>query len=378
MGKMVYFLQKVILENHHRKGAEVMKYREKNIKTLQKYIFPILSTGFIVASFLLFSGCSPDNTDTQGKKISVEEQQGSEQNKVLSENSSSTKVEILNKAPSKKELFEKEREKKRLEREKKKKERELKKEQERQEKLAREQEKEKNREEQNHDEPVKSGGDVREVTLQNGQEISVETGIYWQIQGEDISYDVSNQKIAEIVERNGVEQIKFNRPGDVYVTAYIPVDENTGRPAHVTYLAHVSGKPVDETAVNMNTYEREILYYVNQEREKVGAPPLRLARDSWRDAANLRANEIVELFSHERPNGEHCNTAVPRDYSITGENLAEGATSTEEVMEGWMNSKGHRENILNPEFEELAVGYVYDGDTEFRHYWVQLFRKGRE
>ena len=43
-------------------------------------------------------------------------------------------------------------------------------------------------------------------------------------------------------------------------------------------------------------------------------------------------------------------------------------------MNSWMNSPGHRANILNPEFTELGVGYNYDNNSEYKHYWVQIFR----
>ena len=117
----------------------------------------------------------------------------------------------------------------------------------------------------------------------------------------------------------------------------------------------------------------EVLRLVNIERAKVGAAPLRLA-DDLQYAANLRAREIVQAFSHTRPDGSDCFT-VMRDRGRTcGENIAAGHSSAAETVEQWMNSQGHRENILNPAFRELGVGYAYENNSLYHHYWVQLFR----
>ena len=55
-------------------------------------------------------------------------------------------------------------------------------------------------------------------------------------------------------------------------------------------------------------------------------------------------------------------------YKTAGENIAMGYSSAQKVMQGWMNSSGHRANILNPSFTQIGVGYVADG-----HYWTQQF-----
>ena len=119
----------------------------------------------------------------------------------------------------------------------------------------------------------------------------------------------------------------------------------------------------------------EVVQLVNQERAKVGAGPLRMAAD-LQEAADIRARELTQAFSHTRPDGSSCFTVLKNSkYRRIGENIAAGQRSPAEVMDSWMHSKGHRENILNPEFREIGVGY-YSGesDTECEAYWVQLFR----
>lgn len=117
----------------------------------------------------------------------------------------------------------------------------------------------------------------------------------------------------------------------------------------------------------------EVLNLVNAERAKVGAAPLRLAED-LQTASAIRAREIIRNFSHTRPDGSDCFTVMRNRGRTCGENIAAGHDSARETVEQWMDSQGHRENILNPNFRELGVGYAYEDYSTYHHYWVQLFR----
>lgn len=117
----------------------------------------------------------------------------------------------------------------------------------------------------------------------------------------------------------------------------------------------------------------EVLNLVNAERARIGVAPLILAED-LQEAAEIRAYEIVEYFSHTRPDGSDCFTVMKNRGMTWGENIAAGHATAEETVEQWMNSEGHRENILNPTFRELGVGYAYEDYSTYHHYWVQLFR----
>ena len=117
----------------------------------------------------------------------------------------------------------------------------------------------------------------------------------------------------------------------------------------------------------------EVLNLVNAERANLGIEPLRLA-DDLQEEAEIRAQEIVEIFSHTRPDGSDCFTVMSNRGRTCGENIAAGHASASETVEKWMNSEGHRENILNPDFHELGVGYAYEDYSTYHHYWVQLFR----
>ena len=113
----------------------------------------------------------------------------------------------------------------------------------------------------------------------------------------------------------------------------------------------------------------EVLALVNAERAKNGLSPLTLDTELTSNA-NIRAKEIVEQFSHMRPNGESWDTAVTVKWSYIGENIAMGYPTPEAVMNGWMNSDGHRKNILNGDFTKIGIGVCSSGGAM---YWVQLF-----
>ena len=131
-------------------------------------------------------------------------------------------------------------------------------------------------------------------------------------------------------------------------------------------------KPENDNGTSQNSYASEILRLVNNERTSKGLKALTL---DYRisSAADIRAREIVSVFSHTRPDGRSCFTVLPDNgisYGGAGENIAYGQDSASEVMTAWMNSEGHRANILNSAFTKLGVGIYSSGGTM---YWVQLF-----
>lgn len=120
---------------------------------------------------------------------------------------------------------------------------------------------------------------------------------------------------------------------------------------------------------NSQQYETEVLAQTNRERISVGLPPL-TTFGSIEQSADVRAKEIAEYFSHERPDGTDCFTAIEVLWPNTaGENIARAYPTPLSVVDGWMNSPGHRANILNEEFTHLSVGY-YEASSRN---WVQMF-----
>lgn len=113
-----------------------------------------------------------------------------------------------------------------------------------------------------------------------------------------------------------------------------------------------------------------ILSLVNLERAKYGLPSVKTREDLWERVAMIRAKEVSILHSHTRPDGSDCWSAyldAGFDYVFAGENIAWGFNNEQSVMNAWMNSEGHRKNILESGFEYLATGRY--GNL----YWSQNF-----
>lgn len=121
------------------------------------------------------------------------------------------------------------------------------------------------------------------------------------------------------------------------------------------------------------TYIEQVVDLVNAERVKAGLTTLTI--DSGIEAAALvRAKETEISFSHTRPNGSSFSTALTEQgvsFRGSGENIAWGQRTPQEVMTGWMNSDGHRANILNPKYTKIGVGHYQNAAG--RSYWTQLF-----
>ena len=131
--------------------------------------------------------------------------------------------------------------------------------------------------------------------------------------------------------------------------------------------------PAPEPAPTPSTdYLQRVLDLVNQNRAAEGLAPLTLNAELCSNAG-VRAIEIVNTFSHTRPDGTSCFTAITVSYWSAGENIAAGYASPEEVVQGWMDSPGHRANIMSPDYTQLGVGYYYDANSVYRYHWVQLF-----
>lgn len=129
----------------------------------------------------------------------------------------------------------------------------------------------------------------------------------------------------------------------------------------------LAGEPGSE---DIHDYVFEVVDLVNEERSAEGLAPLDLNRDAT-TCAQLRAEEAKKSFSHNRPNGSSCFTALKEagiTYAAAGENLAGKIKTPEKVVKAWMDSPGHRKNIMNPKYSQIGVGYVSSGN-----YWAQFF-----
>jgi|GEM_PF-2822808 len=135
----------------------------------------------------------------------------------------------------------------------------------------------------------------------------------------------------------------------------------------------------DETLAE---YAAEVFRLVNEEREKAGL--YLLERDAELDhAAIARANECVSVNSiyvdgkaHTRPNGSSWETVLDDmgiDWTSVGENSSSGRTSASDVMNAWLNSDGHKANILTQKRTQIGIGVRQASDGTL--YWIQIFNR---
>ncbi len=186
------------------------------------------------------------------------------------------------------------------------------------------------------------------------------------------------ETLYQIAQRNGVSLnalIRTNphltNPNVIWpgMLVIIPGTQTGANPANAPGKAPATGNTSGST-VDMSAYASEVVRLVNQERTKAGLGPLQVHAGLTKVAMD-KAKDMYHnnYFSHQSPTyGSPFD--MMRSYGISfryaGENIAKGQRTPQEVMTAWMNSSGHRANILSQNFTHIGVAY-YNG------VWVQVF-----
>jgi uncharacterized YkwD family protein/spore coat assembly protein SafA len=135
-------------------------------------------------------------------------------------------------------------------------------------------------------------------------------------------------------------------------------------PGDTVYIPSIDSKVLD--------LESQVVSLVNAERAKYGLPALKMDWELSR-VARYKSQDMRDrgYFSHTSPTYGSPFDMMKKfglSYRYAGENIAKGFSTPSAVVKGWMNSEGHRANILNKNFTKIGVGYVADGN-----YWTQMF-----
>ena len=127
-----------------------------------------------------------------------------------------------------------------------------------------------------------------------------------------------------------------------------------------------------QSTASIGKMAQQVIDLTNQQRKQNGLPALK-ADTQLSGVANKKANDMEQnhYFSHTSPTyGSPFD--MMRDFGVSyksaGENIAEGQQTAQDVVNAWMNSEGHRKNILNPDFTNIGVGFDSNGN-----YWSQMF-----
>lgn len=152
------------------------------------------------------------------------------------------------------------------------------------------------------------------------------------------------------------EPAKAPAPAPVQEPAKAPAQEQAATPASSAVSA----------------YEKKVVELTNQERAKNGLKPLALDTELSKVAREKsRDMQSKGYFSHTSPTYGSPFEMMKKfgiTYRSAGENIAMGQRTPEEVVKAWMNSSGHRANILNPNYTHIGVGHISTGN-----YWTQMF-----
>ncbi|SIS40358.1 CAP domain-containing protein [Salimicrobium flavidum] len=197
----------------------------------------------------------------------------------------------------------------------------------------------------------------------------LESNSYIGIRKEDGTFHPVERFISEATLR--IEPKTFYESGEMYELVISPQLQSE--------TSQVISTGVVQTftaADGISEFEQRVVELTNVEREKYGLAPLELNEELSRVAEEKsRDMEENRYFAHQSPTYGSPFTMMNDfgfDYRFAGENIAAGQVTPEEVVNAWMNSEGHRENILTAAYEEIGIGYV-DSDGAYVTYWTQMF-----
>ncbi|PFO61678.1 serine protease [Bacillus cereus] len=167
------------------------------------------------------------------------------------------------------------------------------------------------------------------------------------------------QKSAEQKPAEEVQKPEAQKPAE---------NNNTQKPAE---QKPAEQKPAEE-AKSLSEFEQRVVELTNAERAKQGLPALKIDTELSK-VARIKSEDMQKnnYFDHNSPTYGSPFDMMKKfgiSYTSAGENIAQGQRTPEEVVQAWMNSAGHRANILNNGFTHIGVGYVESGN-----YWTQQF-----
>lgn len=150
-----------------------------------------------------------------------------------------------------------------------------------------------------------------------------------------------------------------NNPAPTVPTTPVPTNPSTEAPA----------------TTGISSIEAEVVRLVNIERQKEGLQPL-VASAELSNVARKKSEDMAKnnYFSHTSPtygSPFEMMKSFGIKYNTAGENIARGQLTAQSVVNGWMNSSGHRANIINPSFNKIGVGHFKSSNGT--NYWTQMF-----
>ena len=158
-----------------------------------------------------------------------------------------------------------------------------------------------------------------------------------------------------------------------FTHAAASVYEKNGQKYWVIIYVVSRNDSIIKQKLNIQKERERVVQICNEARKQNNVSVYLVLDNKLSEAAQKRAEELMKLFSHTRPNKTDFSTVL-KEYNITyktaGENIANGQFDADDVMNSWLNSPGHRANILQKKFGKIGVG-IFEYNN--RLYWVQIF-----
>ncbi len=184
-------------------------------------------------------------------------------------------------------------------------------------------------------------------------------------------YNVSFSEVIELNKHNHID-VNMIHPNDKIL---IPDGSHGTHTADSSHNDNIPQGNASAIAGSVEAKEQAVLNLVNKERKASGLKELTLST-KLTSLAEMKSEDMAKnnYFSHTSPTYGTPFEMMQKygvSYRSAGENIAAGQKTAQEVMNSWMNSSGHRANILNPSFTEIGIGYYAGGS--YRTYWTQEF-----
>ena len=179
--------------------------------------------------------------------------------------------------------------------------------------------------------------------------------------------DIPTQYLGTIINENGLSYAEADEQKAWFVenfNIYRGLDSGSSSGSSSSGSSSSSSGEVD-----IEDLRQELIRLTNEEREKAGVEPL-VEDSTAMEYAQIRAEELAEVYSHVRPNGD--GTGAYSHYNFN-ENIAKGQGTPEDVIDAWMNSYGHKVSMLG-DYSDYGNGFgvgVYKANGTI--YWVQEF-----
>ncbi|MBY8912417.1 hypothetical protein KY305_06530 [Bacillus sp. YC2] len=219
---------------------------------------------------------------------------------------------------------------------------------------------------------VKTGNTVQHLTLKEASaKLHMKTSVK--------TLKVKNEKeLKQLLQKHAkhsdmtIKDVQKNTPAKTAPTASEKPKAGQSQSADNAKQTDKTNSSTTAAPSSVSAYEKKVVELTNAERQKQGLKPLQID-EKLSKSAHAKSQDMKDknYFDHQSP-----TYGSPFDmmksfgitYKTAGENIAKGQPTPEAVVKAWMNSKGHRENILNPEFTQIGVGYVASGNI-----WTQQF-----